>query len=213
MVAGRDGSPNSQSESPYAHAMAEALAHHRPLLLDALTALQDEAPLLGRITHMVIEALRGGHTILLAGNGGSAAEAQHFSAELVGRFRRERRPYAAVALTTDSSILTAVGNDYSYADVFSRQVLALGRPGDVLIAFTTSGRSENLIRAADAAHAKKMTVVAVTGQRESPLSALADLTLRAPAAETPVVQEIHMLVTHLLCDLIEETLAQDEEQV
>jgi D-sedoheptulose 7-phosphate isomerase len=187
----------------YGELIAASLAQHQAVMVRALSDLRAESTLLGRAAALIVDALRSEHTILLVGNGGSAAEAQHFAAELVGRFRRERRPYAALALTTDTSILTAVANDYSYEEVFSRQVLAIGRPGDVLLAFSTSGRSPNLIRAATAAHERGMRVVAVTGQQESPLSEAADLTIRAPAAETPIVQELHTVVTHLLCDLAE----------
>jgi D-sedoheptulose 7-phosphate isomerase len=154
-----------------------------------------------------VETLRQGNKILVAGNGGSAAEAQHFSAELVGRFLRDRDPYAAMALTTDSSILTAVGNDYAFEDVFARQVAGLGRPGDLLLAYTTSGESENLIRAADVAGELGMTVVAITGPTDSRLAGMADISIRVPAESTPVIQEIHMATTHLLCEIVEREMS------
>ncbi len=145
--------------------------------------------------------------VLVAGNGGSAAEAQHFAAELVGRFKRERAPYAVLSLTTDTSILTAVANDYGYADVFARQVLAFGQSGDLLIAFSTSGESENLLRAAVAGHQSRMTVIAITGDRPNRLDRLADVTVRVPVVDTAVAQELHMIVTHILCDIAESELA------
>jgi D-sedoheptulose 7-phosphate isomerase len=145
--------------------------------------------------------------VLVAGNGGSAAEAQHFAAELVGRFKRERAPYAVLSLTTDTALLTAVANDYGYTDVFARQVRALGQPGDLLVAFSTSGESENLVRAATAARRHGMAVAAVTGGRPSRLERLADVTVRVPVVDTAVAQELHMAVTHILCDIVESELA------
>lgn len=137
----------------YTEAVAAAVACRRIMLHDAYAQLALRAATLAEAAERLVRALRERHKVLVAGNGGSAAEAQHFAAELVGRFKRERAPYAALALTTDSSILTAIANDYGYADVFARQVLGLGQPGDVLIAYSTSGESENLVRAAQAARA------------------------------------------------------------
>ncbi len=155
----------------------------------------------------LVETLRTGHKVLVAGNGGSAAEAQHFAAELVGRFKRERAPYAVLSLTTDTSILTAVANDYGYQNVFARQVSAFGQTGDMLIAFSTSGESENLVYAAEAAQRSSMTVIAITGDRPSRLECLASVTVRVPTVDTAVAQELHMIVTHILCDIVESQLA------
>ena len=124
-----------------------------------------------------------------------------------GRFKREREAYAVLSLTTDTAILTAVANDYGYQDVFSRQVSGLGQPGDLLIAFSTSGESENLARAAAVARKQRMVTIAVTGDRPSRLERLADLTVRVPAVDTALVQEVHLVVTHLLCDVVESELA------
>jgi len=165
---------------------------------------------LTEVAARLIETLRTGHKVLVAGNGGSAAEAQHFAAELVGRFKRERAPYAVLSLTTDTSILTAVANDYGYQDVFARQVLAFGQPGDMLVAFSTSGESENLLRAATAAQHCMMAIIAVTGDRPSRLECLADVTVRVPTVDTAITQELHMIVTHILCDIAESELAADE---
>jgi D-sedoheptulose 7-phosphate isomerase len=183
------------------------MEEHNRDLRAALDRWKASAAAVAEAASVLIAALRGGHKILTAGNGGSAADAQHFSAELVGRYRRERSPYAAIALTTDTSILTAIGNDYSYEDVFARQVGALGQPGDVLLAYSTSGESANLLAAADEAHRRGMTVIAMTGPAENSLAQRADIALMMPAAQTPIVQEMHLMTTHVLCDLAEAELA------
>src|SRR5579885_2117366 len=133
----------------YQGLVEDVLALRRRVLDDALLQFAARAQALAQIAKLLVGTLRAGHKVLVAGNGGSAAEAQHFAAELVGRFKRERLPYAVIALTTDSSILTSVANDYGYEHVFSRQVAALGQPGDLLLAFSTSGASPNVIRAAE----------------------------------------------------------------
>lgn len=174
----------------------------------ALNAL-DADPAVPAAAAALVATLRTGRKVLVAGNGGSAAEAQHFAAELVGRFKRERAPYPAVALTVDSSILTAVANDYGYEQVFARQVGALGAPGDLFLAYSTSGESPNLLLAAEQARRQGLTVIAVTGARESSLGGAADITIRAACPDTPLAQEVHMIVTHLLCDTAEDALAGD----
>jgi D-sedoheptulose 7-phosphate isomerase len=148
-------------------------------------------------------ALSTGGKVLICGNGGSAADAQHFAAELVGRYRREREAWPAIALTTDSSILTALGNDYSFDQIFARQVAALGSKGDVLVAISTSGSSPNVLEAASKARARGLYVIGLTGCRESPLGDLADICLRAPAAETSLIQQAHIALIHSLCELVE----------
>ncbi len=158
---------------------------------------------------LMVEALRGGNKILSCGNGGSAADAQHFAAELLNRFERERPPLAAVALTTDSSTLTSIGNDYRFEDVFSKQVLGLGRPGDVLLAISTSGNSPNVQEAIRAAHQRGMPVVALTGKGGGAVGGLlkeADIHLCVPASRTARIQEVHLLVLHCLCDGIDALL-------
>ncbi len=194
----------------YQERIEAAMVQHRADLDRDLHNFEVQADIVAHIATALVTALRRDHTVLLAGNGGSAAEAQHFSAELVGRYKRERRPYAAIALTTDTSIITAIGNDYSYDQIFERQVQALGRPGDVLVALSTSGESRNLLRAAEAARQQGVTVVAVTGPGESTLSSMADLALRTPGADTATVQELHMIFTHLVCDLVEAELVAGE---
>jgi D-sedoheptulose 7-phosphate isomerase len=198
--------PDRVAARPYGDTIAAALAARRAALDVALRELTARADDLGAVAARLVATLRSANKVLVAGNGGSAAEAQHFAAELVGRFKRERAAYAALALTTDTATLTAVANDYGYADVFARQVLAFGQRGDLLLAFSTSGESENLLRAAAACRARGVGLVALTGERPSRLAAAADLALRMPAGDTAVIQELHKIVTHVLCDLIETEL-------
>lgn len=154
----------------------------------------------------IAQSLRSGGTLYLCGNGGSAADAQHIAGEFVGRFRIERRALPAVALSTDTSVLTCIGNDYDYESVFSRQVEALVRPGDILWAFSTSGTSPNVLKAVQAAREKDAHVLAFTGRANSKLQAMADLCLCAEAAVTARSQEIHQLAYHIICDLVEQEL-------
>ncbi len=155
------------------------------------------------------DALLGDGKILSCGNGGSAADAQHFSSELLNRFEMERPGLPGIALTTDSSTLTSISNDYAYEDVFSKQVRALGKAGDVLLGISTSGNSRNVIRAIAAAHERGMRVVALSGRDGGPMAdALieGDVEIRVPATRTARIQEVHLLVIHCLCDLIDTTL-------
>jgi D-sedoheptulose 7-phosphate isomerase len=160
-----------------------------------------------RAARLVADALAAGGQVLFCGNGGSAADAQHLAAELVGRLHLERPAYRAVALTTDSSVLTAVGNDYGYAEVFARQVQGLGRPGDVLVAISTSGRSENVLRAASAAKGQGLDVVAFLGPAPSPLDQVADLALHVDGDDAGLVQQGHITIGHALCAWVEKRLA------
>src|SRR5947209_1326708 len=202
---------------PYAYtnfnqSVLDALIWRRKFLDTALTTLMLRTAALAEVAALLVEAIHSGHKALVAGNGGSAAEAQHFAAELVGRFKRERWPYAVLSLTTDTSILTAIANDYGYQDVFARQVCAFGEPGDVFIAFSTSGEYENLLRAAQAGHERSVSVVAITGDCPSSLESLADITVRVPVVDTALVQEMHMMVTHVLCDIVEAELATSQKE-
>lgn len=153
------------------------------------------------------KVLKANNKILLCGNGGSAADSQHIAAELVGRFRKNRQALPAIALTTDTSILTAVANDYGFDQVFSRQIEAIAQPGDLLIALSTSGRSANVIFAAEIAKKRGLFVVGLTGDAESALSEISDLTLRVPSTDTAMIQQIHIGIMHLLCDLAEQELS------
>jgi D-sedoheptulose 7-phosphate isomerase len=159
-----------------------------------------------RAARLVADALAGGGQVLFCGNGGSAADAQHLAAELVGRYLLDRPAWRAVALTTDTSVLTAVGNDFGYDDVFARQVEGLGRPGDVLVVLSTSGRSENVLRAAAAAKAAGMVVVAFLGPADSPLDGTADLALHVDGDSAGLVQQGHITIGHALCGWVEQRL-------
>lgn len=162
----------------------------------------------------VVGCITAGGKVLACGNGGSASDAQHFAAEFIGRFERERPGLAAIALTTDSSILTAVGNDYSFGDIFSKQVQALGAPGDVLLAITTSGNSANVLSAVSAAHAKEMTVIALTGRgggRMNELLTETDVHICVPHDRTARIQEVHILALHCLCDAVDLQLLGEQE--
>ena len=191
----------------YEERIVNALCWHRNLLDSALGQFATRSAPLAKAAGWLIETLRSGNKVFVAGNGGSAAEAQHFAAELVGRFKRERQPYAALSLTTDTSILTAIANDYGYQEVFARQIVGLSQPGDLLVTFSTSGESENLIRAAVAAQQCLLRVIAITGERPSRLERHAGVTLRVPSTDTAIAQELHMIVTHILCDLVEAELS------
>lgn len=174
--------------------------------IDLLRCMQGDEALHAQVARAValcVEALKRDNKLMFAGNGGSAADAQHWAGELVSRFYYDRPGLAAVALTTDTSILTAIGNDYGYDYVFARQVEALGRPGDVLCAISTSGNSRNIVRAIEAARAKQMTVIGFTGQGGGKMADLCDLCFRVPSGETPRIQEGHEALGHLLCALIE----------
>lgn len=182
-----------------------ALAHFRESIA-AKQASMVLVPSIADAAHLFVSCLQAGGKILSCGNGGSAADAQHFAAELVGRFERERPGRAAVALTTDSSIFTALANDYSFAEIFAKQVQALGRPGDVLLAISTSGNSANVLRAVEVAHAQSMRVVALTGKRGGAIAQALradDLEIRVPAERTCRIQEVHLLTIHCLCDLVD----------
>jgi D-sedoheptulose 7-phosphate isomerase len=165
-------------------------------LLDAMAAIAD----------MMIDALRAGGKILVAGNGGSAADAQHIAGEFLSRLNFDRSPLPAVALTTDSSVLTAVGNDYGFEKVFERQIRGLARKGDVFIAISTSGRSRNIIRSLEAARQMGVKTIGFTGISDSEMVPLCDLCLRAPSDSTPQIQQIHIVAAHAICGVVESEL-------
>lgn len=156
------------------------------------------------VAQMMIAALKDNHKILVCGNGGSAADAQHFAAELVVRYRRSRQGLSALALTTDTSILTASGNDYGFEHVFSRQVEAYGQEGDVLIVISTSGSSPNILAAIRAAKTRGLNVIGLTGSKKTEMQEMCDLCLSVPSADTPLIQQAHITTLHILCDLIEQ---------
>lgn len=172
-----------------------------------IASLRDLAPAFEGVTEALAGCLGRGGKVLLCGNGGSAADAQHLAAELVGRFRQHRAPLAAVALTTDSSILTSVANDYDYASVFSRQVEALGRRGDALIGISTSGRSPNVVAALSVARGLGLVTVGLLGGDGGPAAALCDHALRVACRDTARIQEAHILIGHALCGALETRFA------
>lgn len=172
-------------------------------------AMDSLAPSIERAGQLMVNVLLNDGKILACGNGGSAGDAQHFSSELLNRFERERPSLPAIALTTDSSTLTSIANDYSYSEVFSKQVRALGRSGDLLLAISTSGNSANVLQAIQAAHDRDMQVVALTGRDGGNLTSLLlpeDIEIRVPSQVTARIQEVHLLVIHCLCDLIDNQL-------
>jgi D-sedoheptulose 7-phosphate isomerase len=187
--------------------------HFRDSVAVKLAAMEALAVPIAAAVDTMFAALANGNKILACGNGGSAADAQHFAAELIGRFERERPGLPALALTTDASVLTAVANDYAYDQVFAKQVRALGQPGDVLLAITTSGNSANVIAAIAEAHEREMVVIALTGKGGGQVNeALADtdIHLCVPSERTARIQEVHVLTIHCLCDGIDAMLLGDD---
>ena len=160
-----------------------------------------------RATELVTDALRAGRKILFAGNGGSAADAQHLATELVVRFVVDRTALPAIALTTDSSIMTAIGNDFGFEQLFARQIAALGQPGDVLVAISTSGRSPNIVAACREARERKLSVIGLTGAGGGSMSELCDVLVLVPSEQTAVVQQVHIAVGHIICAAAEDDVA------
>ncbi len=171
--------------------------------LDVVKAISAQQELLERIALAMARALASGCKILWCGNGGSAGDSQHLAAEIVGRFRRERKALASIALTTDTSVLTAVANDYGYDAVFARQVEALGNPGDILVGISTSGNSRNVVAALEIARAQRMKTVGFTGEGGGRMADLCDHLFAVPSRDTARIQEAHILAGHMLCDWIE----------
>lgn len=175
-----------------------------------IAALADQAGAVARAALMVEASLRGGGRLFTCGNGGSAADAQHIAAELSGKFYKVRPGLAAVALTVNTSALTAIGNDFGYAEVFSRQLEGIARAGDVLLAITTSGGSENVLRAVERARVEGMQVIGFTGAKGTAFAALCDAAVVVPSEDTARIQEGHIAAGHLLCELVERMLFGDE---
>ncbi|MFN2563824.1 MAG: SIS domain-containing protein [Gemmatimonadaceae bacterium] len=178
----------------------------RDLAATALRVAEELGSDLDRACGMVRDTVRRGGTLFFCGNGGSAADAQHLATEYVVRYVRDRRPYPALALTTDTSLLTAAGNDLGFEHVFSRQIEALAKPGDLLVIHSTSGNSPNLLRAAEAARAKRVAVLALTARGGGALTALADHAVVVPTQRTDRAQELHLCIQHIICDLVERDL-------
>jgi D-sedoheptulose 7-phosphate isomerase len=182
-----------------AAALAETIALHERLKESDARPVVDAA-------RTIAGALRQGGKLLVFGNGGSAADAQHVAAELVGRFQRERGGFAAVALSTDTSVLTSIANDYSFERVFARQVEALGRPGDAALGISTSGRSPNIVAAMAAAQARGLRTIALIGNDAAALSGTTEILVSVPSGSTPRVQEAHRTLLHVICELVERAL-------
>jgi D-sedoheptulose 7-phosphate isomerase len=183
-------------------------AHLESSLAALQRATQDRALLdvAQEIARAMIAALRSGNKILIIGNGGSAADAQHIAAEIVGRYKQDRPAWAAIALTTDTSALTSIANDYGFEQVFARQVEGLGQRGDVLLALSTSGKSPNILAALRLAHERGLVTIGFTGANGENLRGLCDHLLVAPSDDTPVIQQIHLAVAHGICDQIEQSM-------
>lgn len=187
----------------------DRIAAHFQSSLDGLTKAVQSADLRATthtIARAVADALKAGNKLLLIGNGGSAADAQHIAAEIVGRYKHERSGWAAIALTTDTSALTAIANDYGFEQIFARQLQGLAKRGDVLFALTTSGRSPNILAALKTAHDLGVTTVGFTGTKGESLRAVCDHLFIAPTDDTPVIQQVHMMAMHAICDEVEQTL-------
>ena len=172
----------------------------------AMENMRDQQSVILTVSQKIALAIGDGRKVLICGNGGSASDAQHFAAELVGRFEKERSPYAALALNTDTSIITAIANDFGFSEVFSKQIEALGRPGDILIGISTSGSSQNIIRAVEVAKAKGLLTVALTGQKGD-LGENCDFAIRSSSHRTCHVQETHIATLQLIAQLIENNFA------
>ncbi len=161
---------------------------------------------INEITQAISNALLNNKKVLLCGNGGSAADCQHIAAEFVNRFKIDRNPLPAIALTTDTSILTAISNDFSFNDVFKKQVEALGQKGDILIGISTSGLSENVIKAFKTSKEKGLITVGLTGKKEGPMDSISDFLIKAASLNTPRIQEVHIFIGHIICELVERSL-------
>ncbi len=165
---------------------------------------------LSEVIDLIIETITNKNKLLICGNGGSATNAQHFSAELVGRYKLDRKSLPAIALTTDSSIITAIGNDYGYSEVFSRQIEGLGNINDVLFAISTSGNSPNLLRAIEEAKNNNINVIGLLGKDGGKMKEICDLSIIIPSDNTPRIQELHIMVIHIICEILEDILFKNE---
>jgi D-sedoheptulose 7-phosphate isomerase len=197
------------SFNPGAIVSQDPIANHLHASLAALQRATQDPALLDvarMIAAAMIAGLRAGHKVLIIGNGGSAADAQHIAAELVGRYKHDRPAYAAVALTTDTSALTSIANDYGFEQVFARQVEGLGQRGDVLLALSTSGKSPNIVAALRVARERGLITIGFTGSKGENLRACCDQLLIAPSHDTPVIQQIHLAIAHGICDEIEQAM-------
>jgi D-sedoheptulose 7-phosphate isomerase len=193
--------------------IAGALADRGRALSAMLSLVATNERQVAHAAELIAAAFRGGNKTLVCGNGGSAAEAQHLAGELVGRFRRERAPWPALALTADAAVVTAIGNDYGFDHIFARQVAAFGQRGDVLVCFSTSGESANVVNAAHAAQQRGLHMVAFTGQEPTTLGRVANVVIAVPSHETALIQEAHTVLVHLISEIVETTLTANSSEV
>jgi D-sedoheptulose 7-phosphate isomerase len=170
------------------------------------TLLSDDSVMghIANVAELIIDAVKSGNKLMICGNGGSAADAQHIAGEFVCRFYKDRQPLPAIALSTDTSVLTSIANDFSYDEVFSRQVRALGRKGDVLLGISTSGNSNNILRAFETAKEIGIKTVLLTGDKEKGIAKISDIIIKTPSADTPRIQEMHLVIEHIICEIVEE---------
>ncbi|HEV8124681.1 MAG TPA: SIS domain-containing protein [Gemmatimonadales bacterium] len=186
--------------------MSDHIARQLRALSDLALGMAAQSATIQRIAERYVETLKQGGTLFFAGNGGSAADAQHLATEYVVRYDAERRPFAAIALTTDTSLLTAAGNDLGFAEVFARQIRAVGRPGDLLVLHSTSGKSVNLVRAAEAARQRQVGTIAFLGKGGGALRGGVDDSLVVPSEITSHIQEVHLAVQHIIVELVEQMM-------
>jgi D-sedoheptulose 7-phosphate isomerase len=203
-----NAAPHCERTAVHAEDVAAALLDRARALSTVLSLVATNSQHVARAAAIIVEAIATGHLVMVCGNGGSAAEAQHLAGELVGRFRRDREPWPVLALTTDAAVLTAVANDYGYDTVFARQVAAFGHRGDVLIGISTSGESPNVVNAACQARDRGMSVIALTGREPTRLGLFSDVAIAVPATETALVQEVHSVLVHHISEIVESSLAQ-----
>ena len=173
------------------------------IIIDKSKILESEIIIASQI---ILKSLKKGGKVIVMGNGGSAADAQHFVAEFVGRYKSEREPLAAIALTTDTSILTAVGNDYSFDEIFSRQCKAILKPEDIILAISTSGNSKNIVQGIKYSKNKSAIIIGLTGKTGGKMKNYCDVILKVPSTDTPKIQEIHRIILHIICEIIEESI-------
>lgn len=193
------------SEKPESH-REERIRGEITATMRNFERLLDRIQVIDAAADLMVQALRSGGKIMFCGNGGSAADAQHLAAELMGRYLRDRAPLPALALTVDTSALTAIANDYSYQDVFARQLRGIGRKGDLLVGISTSGNSANVIKAVETARAMDIATIVLTGEDGGRVAELADIAIRAPAQRTNAIQEMHIAIGHILCGIVEDSL-------
>jgi D-sedoheptulose 7-phosphate isomerase len=174
--------------------------------LQALLADNTTVKNVDNVAQLIITAIKGGNHLLICGNGGSAADAQHIAGEFICRFYKDREPLPAIALSTDTSVITSISNDYFYDDIFSRQVKAIGKKGDILLGISTSGKSKNILEAFKVARAMEIKTILLTGQTEREVAAFSDVVIKTPSSDTPRIQEMHLVIEHIICEMVEKQI-------